>query len=257
MGYYPMKWLKRIFHKASSRETEKAKKAFGKFPPENFSRAFMQEMHKHPEIVQFIEDSLREFGDNPVPKIIKNLVADGCREEAMVMGSIWLSYIGEAAIPQLIPLLGNDNYRLAMFAAKTLSGIEGSLSHIRKAMKSENPAIRLHAVGALQFFGPEAVEVMPDLSDFIKSEIIKSGKQETGNIPEAAGIAAGALGKIGETAIPVAADLLGSNNANIRLAGVAVLSRIGKSGISLLQEALKKERDQLLVKAIQGTINSL
>lgn len=224
---------------------------------ENVSRKFLEKAKGHPELVDFIENRLKQFGDHPTPKIIQWILTDGLTGEAQTVGSILLSYIGEPTIPHLIELLGHDNDRLAMFAAKTLSAIEGSLPYVKKALKSDDPKTRLHAAGALQGFGYEAIEAIPDLCDLITFEIIDHGNIEPKTIPEAAGIAAGALGRLGEAALPMVRELLNTDDANIRLVAVSALLRIGKPALPLLIEAQSKEKDQLVFRALQDTINNI
>lgn len=223
----------------------------------NVGSEFLEEMKKHPELVGIIEDGLKKFGDDPLPKIIQELVAGGLTVEAQTGSAILLSQIGEPAIPHLIKLLGHDNYTLAAFAAKTLAMIEGSLPYVIKALKSEDPNTRLHAAGSLQYIGSENIQVIPDICEFIKSEIINSGETELEKIPESVGIATAALGKMGKAAFPIVSDLLSNNNIMIRIAAVLALERIGRSALPLLIEARSKEKDQLVFTALQDTIRRI
>ena len=52
------------------------------------------------------------------------------------------------------------------------------------------------------------MQVIPDLCEFIQSEIIASGETEFEKIPGAAGIAAGALGRLSKAELPIGIDLL-------------------------------------------------
>ena len=215
---------------------------------------FMAAMKTEPKLTEFVEKTLQEFGDDPIPKIIEWMVAQGLTEDAQAMGAICMAYIGIPAIPALVDLLGNDEYKLGMVAAKTLAGIEGSLPALREALKSENAKVRLHAAGALQFSGPKAVEAAPDLGALIEKEIADGGEVETGKVSKVADIATSALGKIGEAALPVIGDLLKSDNANVRIAAVCASLPCGKSALPLLVEARAKEKDPLVFVGLQNTI---
>jgi HEAT repeat protein len=208
-------------------------------------------------LIKRIEDGINKFGDNPVPKIIQQLLKEGLTAEAQTMGSIWLSYIGEPAIPHLITLLGHDNNTLAMFAAKTLAVVEGSLPHLKKALMSDDPKIRIHAAGSLQFFGANGKELIPDLCNLIKREVGDQAETIPRRITEAAGNAAGALGRMGEAALTMVGSLLESDNPNIRFVAVSALLRIGKPALPLLIEARAREKDQLVFVALQNTINKI
>lgn len=221
------------------------------------SNELIEKIKEYSEAEEFIKAGIKNFGDNPVPKIIQQVVSEGFNAETQTMCCIWLCYIGEPAIPHLIACLGDSNYKLAAFAAKTLADMKESLPYLIKALKSENPNTRLHSAGALQFYGPKAVEAIPELCELIKFEINKSGEVDPRNIPEAANNAAGALGKMGEAALNMISQLLKENNVNIRLCAVAALSRIGKPAIDLLRAVETEEKDKLILLAIQNTINRI
>lgn len=246
--------LRELFRRRRPASDEN-KRANGSLPPGASGSVvgLLRSRKTHPELLGFIEDSLKVFGDNPVPKIIQQTLAEGLHAEAQAMASIWLSYIGEPAIPYLIKLLGDHNYGLAVFAAKVLADIEGSLPYVIRALKSEDPNTRLHAAGSLQSFGPEVVKAVPDLCEFIKSEIVDSG----GKIPEAAGIAAGTLGRIGKAALPMVVDLLKNDIANVRIVAASAMLRIGKPALPKLIEARSKEKDKNVFVVLQLTIDKI
>ena len=218
---------------------------------------FLKNVKKHPEVEDIIKNSIKDFGADPVPKIIQQTISEGVSRESQIMSSMLLSYIGEPAIPSLVECLGGNNDNLAMFAAKTLANIEGSIPILIKSLKNENPKTRYHAAGAFQFCGKKAIEAIPDLCELIKFEIYESGTTDPAKIPDAAENAAGALGKMDDAAIPCLRDLLKENNANIRLCAVSALLRIGKPALNLLNESKEKENDKLVLTALEDTINRI
>jgi hypothetical protein len=226
-------------------------------PLSDITSELMEEMKKNPEIVRFFEDSFKELGDDPAAKIIRKLAAEGSNRDAQIMAGIMLSYIGEPAIPHLTKLLGDDNHTLAMFAAKTLPMIEGSLPHMKKALQSENPRMRLNAAGSLQFFGPKAVQLIPDLCELIAQEIIEAADTGAEKISEVASIAAGSLGKLGEMALPMLGELLKNDNVNIRLVALSAMLSIGKPALPLLFESKAKEKDKLVLTALEDVIERI
>ena len=216
-----------------------------------------KEKDMNPELDKFIGESLEKLGDNPIPVIIEQLVAEGITVDGQTWSAILLGYIGEPAIPYMIELLGGENYNLAEFAAKTLAGIEGTLHYVISALKSDDSKTRLHAAGSLQFFGPEASQAIPDLCDLIKREILESEDSKEDEFPMAAGVASGALGRIGAAAIPATNCLLRNDNPKIRIVAVSAMLRIGKPALPLLREAHACEKDPRVSAALKVAINDV
>jgi len=255
-----MKWLnwKRLRGMISKDPTGVTNMADKEISPGgNAGSDFIKMLREHPELVEHIENSLKKLGENPIPKIIQLVITEGFTNDALAMGSIWLSYIGKPAIPHLVNLLGHENNNLAMFASKTLSSIEGSLPHIRNALKSKNFHTRLHAAGSLQSFGSKAVDAIPDLYELIRSEIIESGETEAGKMSQVASIAASALGKIGKPALARIRDLMENDNVNVRLSAICATIEVGKPALPILLERRGKEKNQFVFAALEHTIRTI
>lgn len=226
-------------------------------PKGNAGREFAERVKKHPELANELESALKKVGDDPVPRIIHRVIAGGQSLEEKTMASLLIIHVGEPAIPHLIDLLGHEDPAMGQFAACTLAGIEGSLTHVKRALNSQNPRVRLHAAGSLQYFGIEARQLIPELRDFIKREIADGGKADSDEMPEAAGLAASALGRIGDLALPMFGELLKDDNVNVRLAAVSGLWRMGRPALPLLIEARSREKDPLVFTGLQKTIDAI
>ena len=62
---------------------------------------------------------------------------------------------------------------------------------------------------------------------------------------------------MGDSALPMAGELLNSDNVNVRLAAVSALLRVGESALPMLIEARSIEKNQFVLTALQDTIRRI
>jgi len=229
-------------------------------------RELVNQSRKDPKLRSNIEEGIEHFGSDPVPGIMASVIADP-GSDGNLMCSIWLAYIGHAAIPHLVHALGHPDGRVAMFAGKTLAAIEGGSRHLLQALESRNPEIRYHADGALQGCAEELRDALPRLCEFMSKEAAASDGSGDDTPWRVARNLAGVIHRMGTNAIRPMEKLLSSPNWKVRFSAVSALGawkqddeggrKPIKEALPVLRSARAKEKHELLRKAMDLAIGEL
>ena len=152
----------------------------------------------------------------------------------------------------LIQELKDKDFMVRSRAAVNLAGIgpaaKEATSALIQGLEDDKMAVRCRAAFALRkIIGPEAGHAIPALTKAINDE---SGYVRRG--------AVGALGSIGEAAVPALVDAL--SHENVRRSTISVLGRLGpraKAADPALSELLKNEKDEQVKKRIESTLKAI
>jgi HEAT repeat protein len=148
-------------------------------------------------------------------------------------------------------LLSEKNLHVRREAAETLV-LVGTVAHdalpaLRAALKDPDLAVRRNVAATLARLGPAARPAVPELVAALADRAMH----------DAAG---NALAKIGEDALPALIEVLGNEDASVRLGVAVTLGKLGpaaREALKALNGAFARERDEDVAKAMQQAIEQV
>jgi HEAT repeat protein len=173
----------------------------------------------------------------------------------------------KVAIPGMIRLLEEDHPTLGKAAATTIARMgKEAVDPLAKGLQSENPRVRRTCLQALGSMGPEANASGPALAKTLKDEsfLVRRKGAETlmltqaqspeiraallqaiqhDDDPEVRRLAAEALGKSGQEALPDLLRLLQDRNPDHRFHAAVALREIGPEAVSAVKPLAKMLRE--------------
>ena len=192
---------------------------------------------RYPDIREEVIEALGKVGEAALP-LLENTLNNSYRSSEREKAVEAAGEIGEVALPLIEQAMKDSDINVRLEAVEALGKVgEAVLPLIEQAMKDSNKYVRRRAVGAAGKVGEAALplleQAMNDSDKYVRLTAV------------------GVVGEIGKPALPILEKAMEDSSQFIRLNAVGVAREIGKAalpllqskGFSVLEEAMKKDKD--------------